>query len=163
MMAMAFRRSSSRITNGGAKRTLPSEKVGVNRRTKDQVTYMLQWVGFARTPRLLSSRQNCHAVRPLQLFSSSMTTALRRPLPRTSLTKGEFNARIPARNISPRYCARSASFSSTRTRSDVIATAHPRGLPPYVLPCSPGWMQYMTSRSARTAETGYTAQVCENT
>ena len=28
--------------------------------------------------------------------------------------------------------------------------------PPYVLPCSPGWMQSMISLSARTAETGYT-------
>jgi len=54
-----------------------------------------------------------------------------------------------------------------------MATAQPRGLledgnirsgkerielgktyPPYVLPCSPGWMQSMMSLFARTAETG---------
>lgn len=28
--------------------------------------------------------------------------------------------------------------------------------PPYVLPCSPGWMQSMMSLSANTADTGYT-------
>ena len=30
-----------------------------------------------------------------------------------------------------------------------------RGLPPYVLPCSPGLMVSMTSSSASTADTGY--------
>ena len=28
--------------------------------------------------------------------------------------------------------------------------------PPYVLPCSPGWMVSIMSLSAKTAETGYT-------
>jgi hypothetical protein len=42
---------------------------------------MFTWVGFASTPRLLSSRQNCHAVRPRELALSLMTTALNSPRP----------------------------------------------------------------------------------
>jgi hypothetical protein len=43
---------------------------------RDQkATYMFTWVGLANTPRLLSSKQNCQAVRPRELAFSSMTTA----------------------------------------------------------------------------------------
>lgn len=134
---------------------------------------MLLWVGLARTPWLFNNKQSCHAVLPLTLFFSSMTTAFNKPRPRTHSTNGEFKARIPERKTSPNLMARSANFSSTRTSRAVIATAHPSGLlerlqskreldheqthPPYVLPCSPGLIHNMISRSAKTAETGYTA------
>ena len=80
-------------------------------------TYVLTCVGLARRPRLFINKQNCQAVRPLVLLSSSMTTALNKPLPRTCFTRGEFMARIPWRNRSPSFRARSASFSSSRTES----------------------------------------------
>ena len=40
------------------------------------------------------------------------------------------------------------------TLRDSIATAQPNGLPPYVLPCSPGWMLSMMLSSHKTADTG---------
>ncbi len=89
---------------------------------------MFTCVGFASTPRLLSKRHSCHAVRPFELTCSSMTMAFSSPRPRTVLTKGELIARIAERNCSPRASARCASFSSTKTSSADIATAHPRGL-----------------------------------
>jgi hypothetical protein len=90
-------------------------------------THILTCVGFARMYRLFKSRHNCHAVRPLRLFSSSITTAFNKPLPRTSFTNGEFSARTADLNISPRCSARCARFSSIRTLSAVMATAHPNG------------------------------------
>jgi len=136
-------------------------------------SYMLTWVGFASTPLLFNRRQNCQAVLPRLLFDSSITTAFNNPRPLTSLTSGELNARIPERNFSPRTSARSDRRSSIRMSRAVVAMAHPNGLlwgirsvrwivkvsyPPYVLPCSPGLMQSMTSLSANTADTGYTEE-----
>ena len=93
----------------------------------DKDTYIFTWVGLASTPRLLSSKQNCHAVRPRELVLSSITTALNSPRPRTSLTRGECSARISFRNCSPSRSARSARPSSTSTSNAVIATAQPSG------------------------------------
>lgn len=174
-MPTAFVRSASEMTSGGANRMLvrkENEYVGPTASYGALHTYMLTCVGLARTPRLLRRRQSCHAVRPLVLHSSLMTTAFSNPRPRTSLTSGELISRIADRNFSPRTWARSESFSSTRTSRAAIATAQPRGFlfllsnierrgaavfgthPPYVLPCSPGRMQSMMSRSAITADTG---------
>ena len=89
---------------------------------------MLTCVGFAKTPRLFNSKQNCHAVLPLTLFFSLMTTAFNNPLPRTSATSGLLNARIDERKYSPSLKERSARRSSTRTERAVRATAQPSGL-----------------------------------
>lgn len=137
--------------------------------------YTLTWVGFASTPLLFNKRQNCQAVLPSLLFDSSMTTAFNNPRPLTSLTSGELNARTPERNFSPSTSARSDRRSSIKISRATVAMAHPNGFlrvvwtvrkrsgrtrrvsyPPYVLPCSPGFMQSMTSLSANTADTGYT-------
>jgi len=83
--------------------------------------------GLGQHPRLLSSKQNCHAERPRELALSSITMALNSPRPRTSLTRGDRSARMSFRNCSPSRVARSARPSSTRTSSAVIATAQPSG------------------------------------
>ena len=91
-------------------------------------TNILTCVGFAKTPLLFNSKQNCHAVLPLTLFFSLMTTAFNNPLPRTSATSGLLNARIDERKYSPNLIERSARRSSTRTERAVRATAQPSGL-----------------------------------
>ena len=128
--------SSSEMTSGGAKRTLKKRKAKKddqklqqerkNKAKKD--TNILTCVGFAKTPRLFNSKQNCHAVLPLTLFFSLMTTAFNNPLPRTSVTSGLLNARIDERKYSPSLKERSARRSSTRTERAVRATAQPSGL-----------------------------------
>jgi hypothetical protein len=42
-------------------------------------TYMFMWVGLTSTPRLLSSKQNCHVVRPGELTLSSIMMVLNSP------------------------------------------------------------------------------------
>ena len=87
-----------------------------------------------------------------------MTMALRRPAPRTAPTRpSDFaaSARSSARISSPTRAAFCGSCSSTMTRSASVPTAHASGLPPHVLPCSPGRMVSITASSASTAETGY--------
>ena len=96
--------------------------------TKQRDTDILTCVGFAKTPLLFKSKQNCHAVLPLRLFASLITTAFNNPLPRTSATSGLLNARMLERKYSPSLNERSARRSSTRTESAVRATAQPRGL-----------------------------------
>ena len=128
--------SSSEMTSGGAKRTLKKRKAKKddqklqqerkNKAKKD--TNILTCVGFAKTPRLFNSKQNCHAVLPLTLFFSLITTAFNNPLPRTSATSGLLNARIDERKYSPSLKERSARRSSTRTERAVRATAQPSGL-----------------------------------
>lgn len=126
-----FASSSSEITSGGANRILP-HTIKISHNQIDfrnySITYMFTCVGLANTPRLFRSKQNCHAVRPRLLFSSSITIAFKSPRPLTSFTNGELMARTDERNCSPRTCARSAKFSSNNTLRAVIATAHPRGL-----------------------------------
>ena len=117
------------MTNGGVKRMLSTQHVSfllAFSRSKSKA-YMFTWVGLANTLRLLSSKQNCHAVRPRELALSSMTMALNNPRPRTSLTSGERSERMPLRNCSPSRSARSARFSSISTSSAVIATAQASG------------------------------------
>ena len=96
--------------------------------TKQRSTNILTCVGFAKTPLLFKSKQNCHAVLPLRLFVSSITTAFNNPLPRTSATSGLLNPRTVERKYSPSLKERSARRSSTRTERAVTATAQPRGL-----------------------------------
>ena len=91
-------------------------------------TDILTCVGFAKTPLLFKSKQNCHAVLFLRLFASLITTAFNNPLPRTSATSGLLNPRMVERKYSPSFKERSARRSSTRTERAVRATAQPRGL-----------------------------------
>src|SRR6267154_2066508 len=132
--SMHFWRSSSEMTNGGENRMLFKENgtkflswLAYSGNRSCTHTYMFTWVGLASTPRLLSSKQNCHAVRARELALSSSTMALNSPRPRTSLTRGERSARISFRHRPPSRVARSARPSSIRTSSAVIATAQPSG------------------------------------
>ena len=95
---------------------------------KNEKTNILMCVGFAKTPLLFKSKQNCQAVLPLRLFASSITTAFNNPLPRTSATSGLLSLRMAERKYSPSLNERSARRSSTRTESAVMDTAQPRGL-----------------------------------
>lgn len=174
MILMLSKRSVSSMTSGGANRILDGYRALAGSCWRVYMRpHILTWVGFESTPMLFKMRQSCQAVLPRLLFDSSMTTAFSNPRPLTSLTRGEFNARIPRRNFSPRSSARSDKRSSIRMSSAVVATAHPKGFlwvgvknkawcvpmilyPPYVLPCSPGLMQSMIALSANTADTGYT-------
>ena len=56
----------------------------------------------------------------------------------------------------PISIAFSSRFSSFTILSAVLAAAHARGFPPYVDPCSPGFMHIIISSSAKTADTGKT-------
>jgi hypothetical protein len=126
--------SSSEMTSGGANRTLEKQgkktiiRIFAKQQSKEDYTDMLTCVGFARTPLLFKSKQNCHAVLPLRLFASLITTAFSNPLPRTSATSGLLYPRMVERKYSPSLMERSASRSSTRTERAVRATAQPRGL-----------------------------------
>ncbi len=69
---------------------------------------------------------------------------------------GASSAKYKARgkwNI-PAFCA---IFSSLSTSSAAMPILQARGLPPNVLPCSPGLMVRIISCDERTAETGYCA------
>mmetsp|Transcript_47258 Transcript_47258/g.156665 ORF Transcript_47258/g.156665 Transcript_47258/m.156665 type:complete len:356 (+) Transcript_47258:303-1370(+) len=135
MMSAACSTCSSEMTSGGASRM------------------MSPCVGFASRPAPISAWQSAPAS-----FAPSgrTTTALSSPRPRTAAMAGESMASRRARRRSPMAAAFSASFSSRKTLSAAMATAHPSGLPPYVEPCSPGRMVSITSCEERTAETGYT-------
>ena len=122
----AFLRSSSEMINGGAKRMLKSSLVWTTLIHR-KVTYMLTCVGLANKPLLFNNKQSCQAVLPFRLFDSSMTTAFRRPRPRTVLTNGELMASMEDRKTLPRRSARAARSSSTRTCNAVMATAQPSG------------------------------------
>ena len=47
---------------------------------------------LAKTPLLFKSKQNCHAVLPLGLFTTLITIVFNNPLPRTSATSTLLNA-----------------------------------------------------------------------
>ena len=125
-------RNDKRRRETHAKKTKAKKRPIRNRKTTvtkvKRKTYMLTCVGFAKTPRLFNSKQNCHAVLLLRLFFSLITTAFNNPLPRTSATSGLLNARMDERKYSPKLRERSARRSSTRTERAVRATAQPRGL-----------------------------------
>lgn len=127
MTLIAFISSSSEITNGGANRMLVSPSTPSQNTPSIMATHILTCVGFANTPRLISNKQNCHALLPFVLFVSSMTTAFNSPRPRTHATRGELRLRMEVRKSSPRRKARAESCSSTRTSRAVMATAQPRG------------------------------------
>ena len=76
-------------------------------------------------PLLFINKQNCHAVRFLILFVSSITTPLNSPLPLIVLMSGLLSFRSSSRKISPSRRDRFARSSFTRTSSAVIATAQP--------------------------------------
>mmetsp|Transcript_29149 Transcript_29149/g.93084 ORF Transcript_29149/g.93084 Transcript_29149/m.93084 type:complete len:336 (-) Transcript_29149:660-1667(-) len=136
--ARAASRSSSSIVIGGARR----------------ITFSC--VGFASTPLSLRAMQTSYAVTPPAL-AGLMTTALRRPRPRTASIRpgaSPLSSSRTSMTLLPSRSARSGSLSSTTTPRAARATAEERGLPPKVLPCSPGWMQSITSLSASTALTG---------
>mmetsp|Transcript_29141 Transcript_29141/g.93037 ORF Transcript_29141/g.93037 Transcript_29141/m.93037 type:complete len:373 (-) Transcript_29141:660-1778(-) len=104
----------------------------------------------------LRAMQTSYAVTPPAL-AGLMTTALRRPRPRTASIRpgaSPLSSSRTSMTLLPSRSARSGSLSSTTTPRAARATAEERGLPPKVLPCSPGWMQSITSLSASTALTG---------
>mmetsp|Transcript_29143 Transcript_29143/g.93048 ORF Transcript_29143/g.93048 Transcript_29143/m.93048 type:complete len:393 (-) Transcript_29143:565-1743(-) len=138
--ARAASRSSSSIVIGGARR----------------ITFSC--VGFASTPLSLRAMQTSYAVTPPAL-AGLMTTALRRPRPRTASIRpgaSPLSSSRTSMTLLPSRSARSGSLSSTTTPRAARATAEERGLPPKVLPCSPGWMQSITSllraRAQRASE-----------
>eukprot|EP01085_Mycamoeba_gemmipara_P004313 Mycagemm_TRINITY_DN10216_c0_g1::TRINITY_DN10216_c0_g1_i1::g.4313::m.4313 type:complete len:185 gc:universal TRINITY_DN10216_c0_g1_i1:1392-838(-) len=137
MMSMHWSSSSFEITRGGAKRM------------------MWSCVGFASRP---ASFSITHRSQADTTKAGSITTALRRPLPRTVCrnVNRACIARSSLRRYWPSSSAFSANFSSRRTSSEASATADPRGLPPNVEPCSPGLMHSITSLEARMQLTGNT-------
>lgn len=113
MILIDLSKSSSVITSGGAKRILRGMKSEVGPESYMlKKTYILTWVGLASTPRLLSNRQNCQAVRPRTLLLSSITTAFNNPFPLTHATSGWLKARIWDRKCSPSRVALAARCSS---------------------------------------------------
>ena len=70
--------------------------------------------------------------------------------------RGESILLIRSLNILPILSARSLSFSSLTTSRAAMATLQPSGLPPKVLPCSPGLRHIIISSFANTALTGNT-------
>ena len=87
---------------------------------------------------------------------SFITTPQKRPRPRTNSTTslGSFlSSSIKTLPIS-KALSYSPSFSSTSMA--VMATLQPKGLPPKVLPCSPGLIHNITSSLVRAADTGKT-------
>jgi hypothetical protein len=117
-----------RETHAKNKNKTQSKRTIRNCKQSKKDTDILTCVGFAKTPLLFNSKQNCHAVLPLRLFFSLITTAFNNPLPRTSPTSGLFNALMDERKYSPSLKERSARRSSTRTERAVRATAQPSGL-----------------------------------
>mmetsp|Transcript_29144 Transcript_29144/g.93055 ORF Transcript_29144/g.93055 Transcript_29144/m.93055 type:complete len:430 (-) Transcript_29144:565-1854(-) len=106
----------------------------------------------------LRAMQTSYAVTPPAL-AGLMTTALRRPRPRTASIRpgaSPLSSSRTSMTLLPSRSARSGSLSSTTTPRAARATAEERGLPPKVLPCSPGWMQSITSllraRAQRASE-----------
>jgi len=79
---------------------------------------------------------------------------IHKPRPRTSFKSELRSVWSRVRKYAPSSAERSTIFSSIRTRSAVLAMAQPIGLPPKVLPWSPGLYTLRISRDARTAETG---------
>ena len=79
-------------------------------------------------------------------------------MPRTNLTILLFSIYLfnSSLNKLPIIKEFSHKFSSRITLSAAIATLQPNGFPPYVEPCSPGFIVNMISCDDKTAETGNT-------
>lgn len=144
---MTLSRSSSSMTKGGASRILYMHSTDQFHSTTFSFkswkiggkTYVFSCVGLHSTPLLANNKHRSQAPLPFLDFVLSNTIAENSPLHRTVVihppfpeagsAPTDFRELRPAENFSPSRAARSGSFSSTRTSSAAIATAHPRGLP----------------------------------
>lgn len=109
----------------------------------------------SNNPRLFASFTiRCVSSLSASFVSGSFTSSIAdiAPNPRISPIQSYFSASFSNRDVTtfPRYSPRSFSFSSSMISSTAKAASHPRGLPQYVPPSSPGLDSSMISARPMT-------------